>query len=79
MRSHKAGSSDVRGLTNWFSDHKGACVQACDGSPRTEESESNLRHWIPVIHLTNFLQSIQARSEGLSVTRIISRVPEGER
>ncbi len=33
----------------------GSMCAACDALPCTEESESNLRHWISVIHLTNFL------------------------
>lgn len=78
VRSHAAASSLVRGLTNWFSDHSGARLRHVMVYPRAEESESNLKHWISVTLLTNLLQSIRAGSERLPVTRIISRIPQGE-
>lgn len=56
----------------------GSMCAACDALPCTEESESNLKHWISVMHLTNFLLSIHGRSERFSVTRIISQIPEGK-
>lgn len=61
---------NIRGKTCVFSYSQLVCCQrpnklvlrplgrmcaACDALPCTEESESNLKHWISVIHLTNFL------------------------
>lgn len=70
-RSHTASSSLVRGLTNWFSDHLGACVRHVMVYPAQKNqnqiwSTEFLWHFLPICSKASTLDPSVSVWQGLS-------------
>lgn len=69
--SHAASSSVVRGLTNWFSDHLGACVRCAMVYPAQKNqnqiwSTEFLWHFLPICSKASTLDPSVSLWQGLS-------------